>query len=128
MFTPNPSIVWKVCAPLTVSAVPEPASTVTLTACEVRLLPAASRAMAVSTCGPVGADSDTENGAAVSSGPALAPSTWNCTPATPVDPAALIVKVRDSAAPSDGEVIDMVIGSGVAVKSTPVTSAPATVG
>src|SRR5437016_6021415 len=128
MFTPNPSIVWNVCVPFTVSVVPEPALTVTFTGADVTTFPVASRATAVNTCEPEGAVSDTENGALLSSGPAFAPSTWNCTVRTPAEPVALIENVRESAAPADGEVIETLIGAGVALKSTPVTSAPLIMG
>src|SRR6185295_12264265 len=105
-FTPNPSIDWKGCAPLIVSAVPLPAFTVTCTGAEVTTLPAASRAVAVSTCEPAGAVIETEYGAAVSSGPALPPSTLNCTPATAPETVAAIEKALDIVAASAGDVID----------------------
>src|SRR5205823_3916632 len=60
--------------------------TVTVTAPEVVLLPAASRATAVSTCEALVAvlvSQETTKGAAVTSAPRLAPSSLNCTPTTP---------------------------------------------
>src|SRR5207245_8308886 len=60
--------------------------TVTVTAAEVVLLPAASRATAVSTCEALVAvlvSQETTKGAAVTSAPRLAPSSLNCTPTTP---------------------------------------------
>ena len=50
------------------------------------MFPAASRARAVSVCGPFAAVvvfQDTEYGLVVSSAPRLTPSSRNCTPATP---------------------------------------------
>src|SRR5262245_38688490 len=60
--------------------------TVTVTAADVVRFPAASRAIARRVCVPFPAPlvfHEIENGAAVSSAPRLAPSTWNWTPATP---------------------------------------------
>src|SRR5207244_2936905 len=60
--------------------------TVTLTGPEVVVLPAASRAVAVSVCVPLLAvfvSHEIEYGAVVSSAPRLAPSSLNWTPATP---------------------------------------------
>src|SRR5439155_13299155 len=86
MFTPNPSMVWNFCAPLTVRATPPAFETVTVTAADVVVLPAASRARAVSVWLPLLAVvvfHETEYGAAVSSAPRLLPSNRNWTPATP---------------------------------------------
>src|SRR5437899_7493795 len=61
-------------------------STVTLTAAEVAVFPAASRATAVRVCAPlvaVGVFQETAYGAVVTSAPRLAPSSLNCTPTTP---------------------------------------------
>ena len=60
MLTPNPSMVWKVCAPLIASAVPDPPLTVTFTAGEVTVLPLASRPIARSMCEPLEAVTETE--------------------------------------------------------------------
>ena len=83
--------------------------TVTVTAAEVVLLPAASRATAVSVCVPLVAEAvfqEPEYGDAVSSVPRFAPSSLNCTPATPTLSVALAetVTVPDTA-PTPGEVI-----------------------
>src|SRR5262245_40063813 len=59
---------------------------VTVPAAEVRVLPAASRAMAVSVCVPLAMPAvfhETEYGALVSSAPRFVPSTRKRTPATP---------------------------------------------
>src|SRR5439155_16121785 len=61
-------------------------TTVTLTAVEVAVLPAASRAKAVRVCAPalaVVVSQETEYGVAVSSAPRFTPSSLNCTPTTP---------------------------------------------
>src|SRR5205807_5439648 len=60
--------------------------TVTETAVALPRFPAASRATAVSVCEPLPAVVVSQvvvYGAAVTSPPRLAPSNWNCTPATP---------------------------------------------
>src|SRR5439155_27233591 len=61
-------------------------STVTLTAAAVAVFPALSRATAVRVCAPshaVVVSHETAYGAAVTSAPRFAPSSWNCTPTTP---------------------------------------------
>jgi hypothetical protein len=86
-------------------------ATVTVTGAEGALwLPAASRAIAVRVCEPLLAEvvsQETEYGALVSSAPRLAPSSRNCTPATPTLSAALAVTgtVPDIVSPSRGDVI-----------------------
>src|SRR5437773_1743133 len=80
---------------------------VTLTGDEVVRFPAASLATAVRVCEPlptVVVFQDTEYGDAVSSAPRLAPSTRNCTPATPTlsEAEALTVTVPDTVAPDAG--------------------------
>src|SRR3979490_3367096 len=85
--------------------------TVTLTAAEVARLPAASRATAVRTCEAlvaVALSQDTAYGAAVTSAPRLAPSSLNCTPATPTLSEALAVTLSlpDTVAPAAGDVIE----------------------
>src|SRR5262249_32931542 len=80
--------------------------TVTVTDAEL-LIPAASRAVAESVCVPLATAAvfhETENGALVSSAPRLAPSSLNCTPATPTLSAALAVTatVADTVAPFAG--------------------------
>ena len=70
--------------------------TVTVTATEVVVFPAASRATAVKVCEPLATDvvfHETEYGAVVSSVPRLAPSSRNCTPTTPTLSAAVAVTV-----------------------------------
>src|SRR5438093_6210998 len=81
--------------------------TVTVTGAEVVRLPAASRATAVRVCEPLATVvvfQETEYGDAVSSAPRLAPSTRNCTPATPIlsEAEALTVTVPDTVAPDAG--------------------------
>src|SRR5437867_12429549 len=61
-------------------------STVTLTAADVAVFPAASRATAVKVWDPLTASvvfHEREYGAAVTSAPRFAPSSLNCTPTTP---------------------------------------------
>src|SRR5436190_13348132 len=68
--------------------------TVTVTAVEVAVLPAASRATAVRVCEPLLTAvvfHETAYGAVVSSAPSVAPSRLNCTPATPTLSEALAV-------------------------------------
>src|SRR4029453_5324694 len=60
--------------------------TAMVTAAEMAVLPAASRAMALSVWPPLDTDSPpqrTAEGADTSSTPILRPSSWNCTPTTP---------------------------------------------
>src|SRR5205807_2249614 len=90
-------------------------STVTLTAAEVTVLPAASRAVAVNVCDPSATPAvfhATAYGADVFSAPSGAPSTKNCTPATPMLSAALAltVIVPLTAVPADGAVMAAVGG------------------
>src|SRR5207247_2500661 len=89
--------------------------TVTVTAAEVPVLLAASRAMALSVCVPAVAVlvfQLTEYGAVVSSAPRAPPSSWNWTPATPPRSEELAVTVTgpDTVAPELGEVIATVGG------------------
>src|SRR5438552_966256 len=111
-------------------------TTVTLTAAEVAVLPAASRAKAVRVCAPalaVVVSQETEDGAAVSSAPKLAPSSLNCTPTTPTLSVALAetVTVPVTVAPAAGAVMETageVVSGGAAVvkvKSTDVARLPA---
>src|SRR3989475_7025235 len=90
-------------------------TTVTLTAAAVAVLPAASRATAVRVCAPLLAVVVVQErvyGAVVSSAPRLAPSSLNCTPATPTLSVALAetVTVPATVAPAAGAVIDTVGG------------------
>src|SRR5205807_7404316 len=90
-------------------------STVTLTAAEVTVLPAASRAVAVNVCDPSATPAvfhATAYGADVFSAPSGAPSPKNCTPATPMLSAALAltVIVPVTAVPADGAVMATVGG------------------
>src|SRR4029079_4362276 len=74
---------------------------------------------------------ETEKGAVVSSAPALAPSTRNCTPATPTLSAALAetVMVPETVAPAAGAVIATVGGvvSGAVSTKLQTVSAPPSV-
>src|SRR6267378_1828328 len=85
--------------------------TVTVTAAAVAVLPAASRATAVSVCEPllavVVSQETAYGGAVVSSTPRLAPSSRNWTPATPTlsDALAVTVMVPLTVAPVAGAVI-----------------------
>jgi hypothetical protein len=78
-------------------------------ACEVLVLPLVSRATADTVCAPCVARRvfhEAEYGAVVSSEPTFAPSTLNCTPATPrsSDAVARRVTVPPTTAPSAGAV------------------------
>ncbi len=89
--------------------------TVTFTAVEVVVLPAWSRATAVSVCGPfveLVVSHDAEYGADVSSAPMLEPSSLNWTPATALLSAAFAVTetVSETPAPLAGAVSDTVGG------------------
>ena len=84
--------------------------TVTFTAADVVELPAASRATAVTVCVPFVKDvvvHEVEYGDEVSSAPRLAPSTLNCTPATPTLSEAVAVSVvePDTVVPFVGAVM-----------------------
>ncbi len=88
-------------------------ATMTLTVVAVLVLPAASRATAVSAWAALVAvrvSHATEYGALVSSAPRLAPSSLNCTPLTAVSSEALAVTltVPPTVAPSAGAVTDTV--------------------
>ena len=89
--------------------------TVTVTLALVVLFPAASFAIARKVCGPlldVVVFHETEYGAAVSRAPKLAPSSWNCTLATPTLSLAFAVTetVPLTVAPFAGAVIETVGG------------------
>src|SRR5437773_2645292 len=85
--------------------------TVTLCAAAVVVLPAASRATAVSACGPLATPVVFHVWVyelAVSSAPRFAPSSLNCTPTTPtlsVAVAAIVTAAPDTVAPAAGAVI-----------------------
>ncbi len=86
-------------------------STVIVTLAEVRVLPAASRATALSVWLPfvsVFVSSDSEYGLEVSAEPTLLPSTRNCTLCTPTlsDAVAVTDTVSDTSAPAAGAVTD----------------------
>src|SRR5207249_1444311 len=103
--------------------------TVTVTPADVVWFPAASRATALRVWLPLAAlvvFHDTEYGAAVTSAPRLAPSSLNCTPATPTLSLALAVTgtVPETVAPAAGEVIDT---EGGVVSFDTVTVTPAEV-
>ena len=89
--------------------------TITLTA-DAAVLPAPSRAIALSVCGPLATPvvfQAIENGVAVSSAPRFAPSNWNWTPitATLSDAVAETVTLAPATvAPLAGAVIDTVGG------------------
>src|SRR5437867_312477 len=92
---------------LTAGGVVSAFDTVSPPSLEVALPLSASRAAAVRVCEPlptVVVFQDTEYGDAVSSAPRLAPSTRNCTPATPTlsEAEALTVTVPDTVAPEAG--------------------------
>ena len=80
MLTPNPSMVWNVCAPLIASAVPDSAAHRDSHRRGRDRVPARVAADRPSACASHWRRSPTtEYGALVSSGPAFTPSTWNCT-------------------------------------------------
>src|SRR5881296_412666 len=86
-------------------------STVTLTALAGAVLPAASRATAVTECAPFAAVEVIQArvyGAAVTSAPRLAPSSLNCTPTTPTLSVALAETeiVPETVEPADGAVME----------------------
>src|SRR5437899_3356374 len=90
-------------------------ATVTLTAAELAVFPAASRATAVNAWEPLEAVvvfQEVEKGDVVSSAPRLAPSSLNCTPTTPALSEALAetVTVPETIAPEVGAVIETVGG------------------
>jgi hypothetical protein len=105
-------------------------STVTVTAADVAVLPAASRARAVSVCAPftVAVVSQLiEYGGVMSSAPSGAPSRKNCTPAIPPssDAVAVAPTVPKTVDPPVGEVIEAVggvISGGNVTPLTPETS------
>src|SRR5437899_1048375 len=102
-------------------------ATLTVTAADVVVLPAASRATAVSVCDALLAvvvSHSTVNGAAVSSVPRFAPSSRNWTPATPTlsDAVAVIVVVPETVAPLAGAVT-LTVGGVVSLKTVTVTAA-----
>src|SRR3981189_2789257 len=102
-------------------------ATVTLTAAEVVRLPAASRATAVRSCEALVAvvvSHDAAYGAAVTSAPRLAPSSLNCTPATPTlaEAAAVTLSVPETVAPAVGEVTET-DGAMLSLKTLTVTAA-----
>ena len=101
--------------------------TVTVTAADVVVLPAASRATAVSVCDALVAgvvSQPNSYGAVVCSAPTFAPSTWNCTPTTPTssDAVAVIVVVPETVAPSAGALI-FTVGAVVSLNTVTVTAA-----
>src|SRR5207237_122816 len=90
-------------------------TTITLTAAEVVVLPAASRATAVRVCVAlvaVVAAHERAYGAVITSAPRFAPSSLNCTPTTPTLSVALAetVTMPETVAPAAGAVIDTVGG------------------
>jgi hypothetical protein len=89
--------------------------TVTVTTALMVLFPAASRAIAPSLCAPLLAfvvSHEYAYGADASKPPALIPSTWNCTLATPTLSAAFAetLTVPETLAPAAGALIDTVGG------------------
>src|SRR5207248_6191753 len=97
-------------------------STVTTMPAEVALLPAVSRATAVSVWAPpvaVALFQLTDHGALVTSAPRLAPSSLSCTPATSTLSVAMAATLStpDTVAPAGGEVTATAGG----VASTPTT-------
>src|SRR2546426_2492693 len=102
-------------------------ATVTVTAAAVVVLPAASRATAVSVCDALLAvvvSHAIAYGAVVSSTPTLAPSRRNWTPTTPTlsDALALIVVVPETVAPPAGAV-RLTVGGVVSLNTVTVTVA-----
>src|SRR5258708_7076427 len=100
---------------------------VTVTAADVAVLPAASRATAVSVCEALLAVvvfQATEYGAVVTSAPRFAPSSLNCTPTTPTlsDALAPTVVVPDTVAPAAGAVM-LTVGGVVSLKTVTVAAA-----
>ena len=101
--------------------------TVTVTAAAVVVLPAASRATAVSVCEPLLAVvvfHETVYGAVVSSAPRFAPSRRNWTPTTPTlsDALAVTVVVPVTVAPFAGAVM-LTVGGVVSFETVTVTAA-----
>src|SRR4029077_8186061 len=101
--------------------------TVTVTAALGAVLPAASRATAVSVCEPLLAVvvfQEAAYGAVVSSTPRLAPSRRNCTPATPTlsDALAVTLIVPVTVAPLAGAVT-LTVGGVVSFETVTVTAA-----
>ena len=87
--------------------------TVTVTPADVVRVPPASRAIAVNVCVPsvaVKVFQAVAYGALVTSVPRLVPSSWNCTPAIPLEPDAVAdtVVVPDTVVPAVGIVMDAV--------------------
>src|SRR5437667_990090 len=100
--------------------------TVTLTAAEVAVLPAASRATAVTLWLPFALKvvfQEIEYGAVVTSAPRFTPSSLNCTPTTPTLSVASAdtVIVPDTVAPVDGAVMETV-GGVVSLKTVTLTA------
>ena len=96
---------------VTVGGVVSRLLTITVTGAEVAVLPAASRATAVSVWVPFGARvvvQATVYGGALTSTPRLVPSSLNCTPATPTLSEALAdtVTVPVTVAPAGGAAIE----------------------
>src|SRR3989442_1790108 len=109
-------------------------STVTVTAVEGAVLPAASRATAVRLWAPLATRvvfQEIEYGAAVISAPRLAPSSLNCTPTTPTLSVALAetVIVPETVAPATGAVsatVGGVVSGGAAVLKAKMSEAAKT--
>src|ERR1051326_2168290 len=101
--------------------------TVTVTAADVVVLPAASRATAVSVCDALLAavvSHEVAYGALVSSAPRFAPSSLNCTPTTFTlsDAVAVTVVVPVTVAPAAGAVT-LTVGGIVSLNTVTVTAA-----
>src|SRR5688572_26683673 len=106
----QPALYEMAVSPSSMRTVIPPVALVTVTAPEVVVLPAASRARAVSVCDPAAAvvvSHAVEYGTVVSSAPTGEPSTKNWTPTTPMlsDALAVTVTVPDTVAPDAGAVI-----------------------
>ena len=109
----------------------DPFDTVTVTAADVAVLPAASRATAVRVCVPAVAEAVSqaaECGAVVSSAAIGAPSAKNRTPATPTlsDALAVIGTNPETVDPDAGAEIDTVGGVPSGAETAPVTSKAST--
>src|SRR2546422_5984429 len=104
-------------------------STVTVTGAAKEVFPAASRATAVTVCAPLATVvvfHEMLYGATVTSAPRSAPSSLNCTPATPTlsEALAVAVTVPATADPEAGAVIETIGG----VRSSVVKAKSADVG
>src|SRR2546422_53411 len=122
--TPNPSMVWKTCAPSIVSDLPLALETVTVTVVDVAVLPEPSLAVAVSGGVPFADEAVfhmIEYGEVEASAPVGTSSTKSVTPATATLSEALTMTVNEppTTAPFDGSTMDTAGGttSGIGVEN-----------